>query len=895
MALIRRFQTNFSGGALTPLMAARVESGAYQNGAQELRNARLLIQGGATRRPGLAYIDELGSPEEVRLEEFAFNDDQSYLFIFRPGKLDVYFRDTSKATSMTGMPWDTAAKVANLRVAQNGDTMIACHQDMPPQRIVRVGANTFSVSPFAFEEDDDSAKVFQPYHKYAAPGVTLGADAVEEGETATLTIKGNDDPIFESGHVGQIVRHKGRQIKIDSVTDGSTATGTILDPLRREEDNGVNLIADESFDNDEFWVVGPGWRVGAGKARPEENKGSSLSQNVTLANTGNSHTLTFTMSSRTQGEIIEITYGAQTIATNLTGNVTHTPTFTPETDNDFLTFVASSDFDGEIDDVKMQEGGSGTNFVNESGFDGDDFWIQKGAWTVTGGRAFTQPKTAFELRQVIKPVLQQDYVLTFDVSDSSAGTLTVKYDDKVIGTVSGGTNGAQEFEFTTQAVEGDLTFSADVDWDGALDNMRLKMKPDNGPTTDWEEQAYSSIHGWPRVPYFHSQRLIFAASKDLPNGLFMSKPAAFFNFDDGTGEDDDGIAVTLAESRIAEIRAITSLRHLQVFTSEMELYIPTGEGRPLTPSNTRFIKQTPLGSSMVEPKEFDGAVLFIPKSKATVREFIFSRIEQAYSSDVVSLLSQHLIFDPIDMDVTLEQEGQPEQYAYLVNGDGTMAVFLSNRAEETTAWTLWETQGSFEAVAAVADRVFTVTRRNLDGNGDRLFLEVFDNDMTMDMAVRLNSGTATDTWSAAHLANTHVHVTSGNFFMGEFDADGSGEVTLAKQVEQVQMGVTYQVDILTLPPELQLPSEGASVGEKRRIVKVSAVLDNTLNLRVTQGDRSATLNIRDVTDDLSLEPPAITGRQDFRLLGWDDEGTVRITQTVPLPMTLLGLNVEMEV
>jgi len=891
MAVVRQLQTNFSGGELTPRMAARVDTGAYQNGAGKLRNARTLIQGGVKRRPGLRYVDTLGSPETVKTAEFAFNDDQSYLFIFRPGKLDIYFRDLSFATNLTGMAWDTADKVRNLRVAQNGDTLICCHQDMPTQQVVRTGATSFTADVFEFEKDSDSRKVFQPFTKYADPRTTLKADK-PEGDDATLTAS---EAVFETAHEGQFVRHKGRQILVKTVTSGTEAIGDILDPLRRSEDTGVNLIANESFDSAEFWRLGPNWEIRGAKAQPKSNLGSELKQDVPGLDTSSSYTLEFELSNVNNGEITEVRLDSQVIGGPFSTNQTHSVSFTPDTDAGFLVFFASADFDGELDNVSLKKGGSGQEMIEDGGMDDDQFWIKGGTWQITDGVARTEQKTSFDLAQQIQPQLEKDYILTFDVSDSSAGTLTIRFDDQDIGTVSGGDNATKTFEFRAKAADGDLTFGADTDWDGAIDNVSVRMKPDNGETTDWEEQAFSSLHGYARVPFFHSQRLILAASRDRPNQLWMSKPARFFNFETGEAEDDDAISHTIAESRIAEIRAITSLRHLQIFTSEMELYIPTGQAQPLTPTNVRFLKQTPLGVSMVEPREFDGAVLFMPKSKATLREFIFSEIQQAYSSDVVSLLSQHLLNDPQDMDVTLESEGQPEQYAYLVNNDGTMAVFLSNRAEEITAWQQWDTQGQFKAVSAVADRVFVVTERDIDGNGLKQYVEVFDENLTLDLADTDSQNGETTDWSMAHLANSTVQATSGNFYMGEFEADSSGAITLTQATDSIQMGLNYQFEVETLPPELQVNGEGASVGEKRRIIKVSAVLDETLNLRISRIQRSATLNIRQVNDDLSLEPPKITGRQDFRLLGWDDEGIVNITQTVPLPVTLLGLNVEMEI
>ena len=477
------------------------------------------------------------------------------------------------------------------------------------------------------------------------------------------------------------------------------------------------------------------------------------------------------------------------------------------------------------------------------------------------------------------------------MSHRQAGTLTLRLGNEVLTTIN--TNGTQTLEFRAETGEAQLKLQADADWDGVVRHVSLTRKPDNGPTVDWDEPAYSALRGWPAVPFFHDQRMIFAGGA-VPNGIFMSKPGAYFNFDDGDGSDDDGIAYSIAENRIAEIRAITALRHMQVFTSEGELYIPIGEARPLTPANVMFKKQTPLGiSRYVAPCEFDGAVLFIPPSEATVREFAYSDIQQAYSSDAVSLLAQHLIRAPRDMEVSLESQGQPEQYAYIVNDDGTMPVFLSNRAEEITGWALWSTQGKFCGVANVNDRVFVVVEREIGGQGPTLYLEYFDSGLTLDCATVQQSQTETSVWTVPWLPNTDVYVTAGNYYLGYGASDGTGEVITAYLTTSAQLGLNYSLQLTTLSPEVQL-DDGPSVGEQRRVVTASVVLDQTLNLEVTHQQRPGEFSIRQVSDDLSAEPVALTGRQDFNMLGWDDHGTVTITQNAPLECTILGLNTELE-
>jgi len=108
----------------------------------------------------------------------------------------------------------------------------------------------------------------------------------------------------------------------------------------------------------------------------------------------------------------------------------------------------------------------------------------------------------------------------------------------------------------------------------------------------WREQVFSSRHGYARSVIFHDQRLIFGGSRDLPNHLFFSKVGEYYNFDVGTGLDDESIQVQIAENQVSEIKSMASLRHLSIFTSEQELYVPTVDERPLTPSTIAIKKQS---------------------------------------------------------------------------------------------------------------------------------------------------------------------------------------------------------------------------------------------------------------------------------------------------------------
>jgi hypothetical protein len=410
-------------------------------------------------------------------------------------------------------------------------------------------------------------------------------------------------------------------------------------------------------------------------------------------------------------------------------------------------------------------------------------------------------------------------------------------------------------------------------------------------SVDWEEQVFSDVRGYANTAIFHEGRLWFCGTKSLPSHVFGSKVDAFFNFDVGTGLDDESIQVAIRSEQIGEIRGVASLRHLQIFTDQAEFYVPSSENHPLTPAAFSVQVQTRYGSGYVTPQPFDGATLYVQKGGKAIREFLYRDTEAAYSSGNVSILAPHLIISPVDMAVLYGSETRPEQYAYIVNSDGTMAQFHSIRDEAVAGFALWDTDGLYKSVCVVGNKLFVAVQRTLDSVSTRT-LEVFEDDRALDCSLDGTSVSATVTFTdvVPHLANMDVQVVSGNLYLGEFTAGATGTVVVEDEVTEMTAGLDYTPNFTTLPVASAL-NDGSLLGEIVRLVKCVMVLDTTVECVVN----SQRLIIRQVTDDLSEDPTPFTGRKEFTLRGYSRDGQFSVEQEVPLTITVLGFNLEVAV
>jgi len=79
MAKASQYKANFSSGQLSPLLAGRSDTSAYQNGAELLSNAIVLPQGPIQNRPGEEFIAHAyAHATQSRLISFVFSTIQAY-------------------------------------------------------------------------------------------------------------------------------------------------------------------------------------------------------------------------------------------------------------------------------------------------------------------------------------------------------------------------------------------------------------------------------------------------------------------------------------------------------------------------------------------------------------------------------------------------------------------------------------------------------------------------------------------------------------------------------------------------------------------------------------------------------------------------------------------------
>lgn len=211
MARFVSVQTNFSSGELDPLLRARVDLQAYQNALEEATNVVIQPQGGARRRPGTKYILSLpntgneSAGNGVRLVPFEFSTSDSYMLCFTHNRMHI-FKAGAQVLDINGGSLDyldttsvglTGARLSRITWTQSADTLIVCHPDINPVKIVRGATDAdWTASALTF----DSIPKYAFTLSVSNPSGTLTPSAVSGKITLTASAS-----VFSAGNVGQYV------------------------------------------------------------------------------------------------------------------------------------------------------------------------------------------------------------------------------------------------------------------------------------------------------------------------------------------------------------------------------------------------------------------------------------------------------------------------------------------------------------------------------------------------------------------------------------------------------------------------------------------------------------------------------------------------------------------
>jgi len=421
---------------------------------------------------------------------------------------------------------------------------------------------------------------------------------------------------------------------------------------------------------------------------------------------------------------------------------------------------------------------------------------------------------------------------------------------------------------------------------------------ENIDDADWEleqgyEDTWSATRGYPRSIVFHEGRLFFGGTSSRPSTIWGSRVSDFFNFDKGELLDDASVEATMDTGTFNAIIDMYSGRHLQIFTSGNEFYVPQGLDEPITPSNLIVKAQTSFGTRPgVRVQNLDGSTLFIQRQGRAIQEFVFSDQVAAYTSAKISLLSSHLLKSPSEMAVRRSTGTDEGDRLLIVNDDdGSIACYTVLRSQQVVAPSEWTTNGEFINIGVDVTDIYVVVKRSVNGS-DNYYVELFDSSVLLDCS---KVGGAASSVDMPHLEGQTVEIVRDGIVEEPRVVPASpSTITFSPSpaTTSYEVGLNFTPQVKTLPVEPGLAS-GSLKGFKKRIFEVNAELFETQSLTIDGKEVPFRSFGAGVLDESVSE---FTGIKTLHgILGYTYDGQITIGQSSPLKMTLLGIDYKVSV
>lgn len=244
------------------------------------------------------------------------------------------------------------------------------------------------------------------------------------------------------------------------------------------------------------------------------------------------------------------------------------------------------------------------------------------------------------------------------------------------------------------------------------------------------EPAWSNAQGWPRICSSFQNRAFFANTDTLSNGLWGSVSNQFNNFDDLVETDDDGaISWFPTSDTVNYIQFIVPYRSLTIHTNSGVYSTPLSVETVITPQNFSLSLQDSTPADNIQPQGIDNQIIVLSGNDA--HSLLWDGFNNAYSSNIISVANEQLIRSPVDEAAYIDKNRAGSRYMFIVNGDGTMAIYQSLIGENVSGFTEAEFEQSygnayFRSVTSNFDgRAWFVTERELATAGSPIAISGF--------------------------------------------------------------------------------------------------------------------------------------------------------------------------
>lgn len=423
----------------------------------------------------------------------------------------------------------------------------------------------------------------------------------------------------------------------------------------------------------------------------------------------------------------------------------------------------------------------------------------------------------------------------------------------------------------------------------------------------WSEGDWSNFRGYPSAVALHEGRVFWAGKSKL----WASVSDAFESFDaDSTTLGDSGpINLSIASGSNENMEWMLSLTRLLMGAPLSEVQAKTSSlEEPLTPTNFALRDISTQGSASVQAIKIDQRALFVQASQSRVMEIALGQAQFDYDTlDRTVLLPE--IGEPSITRAIVQR--QPDTRAHFIRSDGTVAVLLSDPAENILCWLDVETAGAVEEAAVlpggVEDEVYYVVRREINGSTVR-YLEKWamesqarggaDNRIADSFVVQ-NSTATTIVTGLNHLVGSSVVAWGATDDIGAYTVSTAGSITLSAASTTTIVGLPYFGTYISSKLAYAAPSGGSALTARKKLSHLGVVMADAHAQGLRYGpstdrlqhlpriEKSEAVSTGKMWSAYDNDPVVFPG-------SWDTDSRMVLLATAPRPVTVLATIIGME-
>lgn len=920
-------QQSFAAGEVAPELYGRPDLAKYHIGARTMLNWYALNKGGASNRPGTAWVGEIvDSGAKGRLIPFQFSTLQTYVLEFGNLKLRIITNGGYVTEATKSITAATQANPCQLTITghgySTGDRFYAASVGGMTQLnnryfdVTVVDANNITIGVdstgyTAYTSGGTAARLYTvvtPYNTAKLAGLKY------EQSADTMTITHN------SFAPRKLTRTGNAAWTLDPITFAPaqpSPTDLASDAVGTAAYYVVTAINDDSGE----------------ESLPSEEAGSST-ETSTLSWTALSGCSSYNVYKKKNGAygFIGIAQASGTSVSfddnTIDPNTSLTP---PQQRTPFATSLATG--------VTVTAGGSGYTTPSGKLYDGSKV-VSNVSFTVAAGAI-----TAGSLASPRQKVGPNAYILITDGTGAGA-ILQPQWTDagddygsyiSGVTVVAGGAGYAANakvhsyyygivdyggYVFTPTVVAGAITAVAVArgsgSWSAAEQTLLTIRAADSGGTGAVVAPTLTTdVTTNPGTTTYHDGRQWFANSQASPQTMWGSVSASFNSMAVSVPtQDSDAITRTLASRQVNDIKHMVSLTQMIVLTGGAEWKVSAGQADVITPAQFVARPQSYNGSSDIRPIVVNDMLLFITANQMKVRGLQYQWAADTWSGPDFTLLASHLTESETIIDWQYARD--PDSIIWAVRSDGVLLAFTFNNEQQVYAWSRHTmTNGTVESVAVVQEgsesAVYMIVRRALASGVkryvERLHTRVYatiSDAWFLDCALQY-SGSSTSTISGLwHLVGESVYALVNGKVQGPFTVSSLGQITLTTAGTLATVGkIIPDADLETLDPE-QPDQAGSLQGRKKKVNKATIRLKNSANQGLKVGPSGGqgspqlyAFKPKDLVNPLatapSTDPALVTTLEHAQVApSWDWSGRLlfRVSAS-PLPYTVTGVSYDL--